>query len=227
MNENDIISLFGFALIWVLPLFWMFFFYSKTIKLDRFAKIAMPIIMIWLVLIYLSKYFIPIINDAYVRYPMLTLNSFYIELGFMFAIYLMLFRKWHFPQAISISGLIVAIGSFYWQAPYLISNAFITGFQLDWILHITGLMFLWYIAKTTKWKTDKWTLLMVALGFAITIMFILGWYIPPTIRANEVVWNSAYYMFDRAICTIIAFLAIKKDAPVWRKVKVDNIQNTP
>lgn len=221
MDWADFTSLFNFVAIWIQPIFWMFFFYSKTKKFDRIAKIAMPTTAIFLAVLYALKFFFPEVDGIYNTYPMFSLYSLYIVLGFSFATYLMASKQWKFPQAISISTLVTFIGGFYWQSPYLVSNAFILGFQLDWVLHLTGLMFVWFVANTTGWKTDKASLSAVALGFVITIVFMLGWYIPPNSPAHDSykIWNSPYYMLDRAVCTVIAFLAIKKTAPFWRKRK--------
>ena len=230
MNNADYVSIFDFLLIWFQPIIWMYFFYFKTTKLDRLAGFGMPTVILFVMFGYLLRFIIPSLDFLFADNPIFNLFVFYIILGLSFASYLMLIRNWHFPQAISISGLIVFIGSFYWESPYLITNAFLIGFELDWFLHIMGLFVVWFIASSIGWKTDRRSLLIVALGFVIATLFMLGWYVPSslTLTAREwaSIWNSPYYMADRAICTIIAFSAIKMKAPVWRKKKVDNIQNT-
>jgi hypothetical protein len=226
MNTSDFYSLLDFTMVWLQPIFWMYFFYFKSKKLNNLMVVLMPVAIMLLGISYLLKGMIPFLNNVIQANPIITLFMFYIGVGFVFALYLMVVKKWDFPQAIAISVLVVFIGSHYWEVPYLITNAFILGFQLDWVLHLVSLMFVWFILKTTGWKTDKKSLGLIVLGLVIATLFMLGWYIPPSANANETVWNTPYYMLDRLICTVIVFLAIKKDAPVWRKKKVDNIQNT-
>lgn len=229
MTFQDIMSIINFILIFFQPILWMYFFHYKSAKLDKLTSILMPVAMAVAPFIYYILLNLKISIDYDPTGRMLDpikLFVVYLELGFAFTLYLMLKKRWNFPQAASISVLLVFIGSYYWESPYLISNAFILGFEMDWFLHLLGLMFVWFIKDTVGWKTDKWTLIMVGLGFVSATIFMLGWYIPPDTQAFGDVWNSPYYLADRIICTTIAFLAIKKEPVVWRKKKNDNNQNT-
>lgn len=213
---EDIIDIFyniyPFVLLWVQPIWWMFFFHNKRTDLDKyFSKFAIGLALLGSVL-----YLIPITRAfVFSTKPVVSLMVFYTTIGLVFTHILMFRYKWHLPQAMSMSALIVFIGSFYWESPYLIRNAFLLGPELDWVLHITGLMFFWYIKDTVGWKKDPITLVLVVFGFFMATVFMKFGPLPsPDPTKAYIVWNSPYYLSDRLICTVIAFFAIKKKVPI-------------
>jgi hypothetical protein len=199
----DIIAtVYGFVM-WYLPIVWMFLFQLKTSMYNKFFN---PLYKIFLcVFIVYVIFFISPSNNLY-------LMMFYSFLGLTFVYYLVNYRKWNFPEAMSIGTVCTLIGSYYWESPFLVYNAITRGFELDWILHITGLFLFWFIWKSVGWNRDKKTLLVVFSGFILATGFMV--FGPPTgLNSNYVVWNSLHFMTIRLICTLICFYAVNKSIP--------------
>jgi len=207
MNTEDIRSLFFFTIFWVQPIWWMLFFHNRTKRLDSLSSI----LMVAITGLFIFLYYVPSGQQLLEQFASSRLIFVYLTIGLLMSNVLER-RGWHFPQAISISALVVFIGSFYWESPFLIKNALTTGFQSDWLLHITGLFMVWFIKDSIGWKTDKFSLGLVIVGFISATVFMLFWPVPLGVVGSDI-WNSTYFMIDRMICTVITFLVIKKDIP--------------
>lgn len=193
---------------WMQPIFWMLFFHHKTTKLDKFFKPLVAFIFTSIIIIEL----IPSLRTTiYSVYPTIILLYLYALFGCIFSAYLMNVKKWHLPQALSISALVVFIGSFYWETPYIIRNAILVGFEWDWFLHIMGFFFVWYIRDSIGWCKNRKKLIvltLIGLIFSTIIMILIP--IAPSVVAPKI-WNSFPYFLNRIICTTIVFILINKD----------------
>jgi hypothetical protein len=189
---------------WYLPVFWMFLFILRTGKYNYIYNILYKLFLPFSIM-----YWCFFASTASALYLMM----FYASLGLTFIYYLINIRKWNFPQAMSIGTICALIGSYYWEFPFLIYNAFTRGFELDWILHLTGLMFFWFVWKSVGWNKDRITLVVVSLGAILAICFMVFGPIT-TMETDYVIWNSLHFMTIRFICTLITFYAVNKSIPV-------------
>jgi len=205
-----------FFIIWLLPVAWMMLFSVRTSKLNFiFSKIYKAYIVFSLfAFLGLMKDIINIFNFMYNAYPTTFLMTFYFNLALAFTFYLINVKSWNFPQAISVSVICALIGSYYWEVPYLIYNALNIGFEFQWILHIMGVMFFWFIWKNVGWKKDTKTIGVVIFGFMLAFAFMYFGGFPKGHGENHyLIWNSAYYMTIRLICTLISMYAVNKSIP--------------
>lgn len=194
-----------FIVIWIQPIFWMVLFNFKTDKLDRLFKPFAICLVVVVIAGFASSVNVPI-RSIYTTVRLMLLYSI---LGCVFTWYLMDTKKWHLPQALSISALAVFIGSFYWETPYLIRNAILTGFEWDWLLHIMVVFLVWYIRDSVGWCPDRRKLVyLTSIGLVISMIVMIIDPIPPGATAN---WNAPHYLLNRAVCSIIIFILINKD----------------
>ncbi len=197
-----------FAIMWMQPIFWMLFFHYKTEKLDKFITL----LVVSLVGITVSVEFIPSLNTlVYGSYPTAKLLFLYGTLGCMFGWYLVRVKEWHLPQALSISALAVFIGSYYWEAPYIIRNAILVGFEWDWFLHAMVIFLVWYVRDSVGWCPDKRRLIyLVSIGLIVSMIVMIIDPIPP--RAGIATkWNAPHYLLNRVVCSTIIFMLVDKD----------------
>ena len=146
-----------------------------------------------------------------VSYPLLMIYSL---MGTALMLYLIKEKHWHYPQASAIGFLTIFIGSFYWEIPYNVRNAFITGFQLDWLLHLMWIFPVWYIYNTVGWIKDYNNLaLWLSIGWLLSICVMV--FDPIPYGCTEAArWNSVLYMFNRIACSLIIFSLINKNDTV-------------
>jgi len=209
-----------FVLVWVQPIFWMLFFNFKFKWLDGFFLRSVSYVfgLAALVIVYTDVLRNGLMN---ILVPSAPLYVIYFTMYYIFTTYLITIHEWHAPQALSASAMIVFVGSFLWETPYLIRNAFITGPQGDWWAHLTGLFFFWYIKDGIGWTTDKKTQLLFPLSLLISTILMLNWPIPMT-EISGTVWNSSYYLSNRIISTVLAFIMLRKertDVDEWRMIQ--------
>ncbi len=207
-----------FIIIWIQPIFWMVLFNFKTDKLDRLFK---PF-AICLFIVIAAIELIPSLNTpVYSAFASIKLMFLYSIIGGVFTWYLMDVKKWHLLQALSISALVANIGSFYWEAPYIIRNAILVGFEWDWFLHGMVIFLVWYIKDNVGWCSDRRRLIyLTGLGLLIsTAIMILDPIAPGVIAPLK--WNSFHYLFNRVVCSTIIFILINKDR-VETKEEIDN-----
>lgn len=197
-----------FAIIWIQPIFWMLFFHYKTKKLD---KLFVPSGISIFILMVAAKLFPPLTAVIFSISESAILLALYITLGYIFTWYLMYIKKWHLPQSLSISALATFIGSFYWEAAYIVRNAILIGFEWDWFLHILVFFYVWYIKDSVGWCPDKKKFIaLICTGHIVSILFMVFNPVAPGMVAPEM-WNSPYYLLNRVICTTIIFILINKD----------------
>lgn len=219
MILNDIfyfIALNYFFIIWLMPIAWMSLFYVKTDRLNSIFTSIYKYVLVFSLFIFvgLMEYVVSAFNFIYNSYPTSFLMIFYFVLAMSFTLYLINVNQWNFPQAISISMICAFIGSFYWEIFFLLYNAYTRGFEPEWVLHIMGLMFVWFVHKSVGWKKDIATLFIVSGGFVLAGIFMRFGEIPPPLGIEQYrIWNSAYYMTIRLICTLISFYAVNKSIP--------------
>jgi len=219
MILNDIfyfIALNYFFIMWLMPVAWMALFSVRTDKLNNiFISIYKYSLVLGLfVFVGLMEYVVSAFNFIYNSYPTSFLMIFYFTLSLTFTLYLIVVKNWNFPQAISISIICAFIGSFYWETPFLLYNAYTRGFEPEWVLHIMGLMFVWFVHKSVGWKKDTTTLFVVFGGFILATIFMIFGEVPSPLGIEQYrVWNSVYYMTIRLICTLISFYAVNKSIP--------------
>lgn len=211
---------FFFIIIWIQPIFWMVLFNFKTDKLDRLFK---PLVICLVATVVIIEANPSLRANVYATLSSFKLMYLYSILGCVFTWYLMDVKKWHLPQALSISALAAFIGSFYWEAPYIIRNAILVGFEWDWLLHIMVIFLVWYIRNSVGWCRDRRKLILLTCGgFVVSIILMILNPVPVySDKSTTVVvwdaahyaavWNSAYYLMNRVICTTIIFILINKD----------------
>jgi len=197
-----------FTAVWVQPIFWMLFFHYKTDKLDRLFKPLAICLFIVIVVIQLTPSLNALVYGVLVSAGLMFVYSI---LGCIFTWYLMDTKGWHLPQALSISALAGFIGSFYWEAPYIIRNAILVGFEWDWLLHIMVVFLVWYIKDSVGWCPDRRRLIyLTSIGLIISTVIMILDPIPPGVPLPAR-WNSFHYLLNRVVCTIIIFMLINKD----------------
>lgn len=207
MTGEDALSLLYFLAIWAQPAAWMFIYYIKSSRFNNAIPTISPTALIIILFMNLHPYF----YELKTTWEFIPLFSLYGGLGLIFTNILMVGYKWNAPQAISASALIAFIGSFYWEVPYLVRNAFVTGPQWDWLLHPMFLLYVWFLSVTVGWGR-KHRVTLVASGILISVLFMLNWNIPAGVGGGAI-WNSPYYLLNRAICVGIVFTMINKSKP--------------
>jgi len=197
-----------FIIIWVQPIFWMVLFKFKTNRLDTLFKPFAICLFIAVVAIELIPSLNTIVYNIFASSKLVFLYSI---LGCVFTWYLMEYREWHFPQALSISALAVHISSYYWEAPYIIRNAILVGFEWDWFLHVMVIFLVWYIKDSVGWCPDRRRLVyLVSIGLIVSTIIMILYPIAPGVGAS-MIWNAPHYLLNRAVCSIIIFMLVNKD----------------
>ena len=186
-------EVFSFAIM-LIPLY---FLSTKKLNFMLYPTLAAPILIF--------------INEAF-NLPFLDFTAShklilaYSAIG-AFMILMMMRSNWNFTQALPIATLLVFAGSFYWEIPYLITNAFISGFEWDWILHISGIVpfiALYYLVGIEPTDNTKTTLVLFSLGFYVSIIIMIMFYVPFK-TGNEAIWDAPIYLANRLICTYLLF----------------------
>lgn len=204
----------GLTLVWYQPVFWMMFYHYKSFKGVSASQlnVILPYQSIIAIFLMVGEFISPIRSFFLYLFNSHALLVTYCVLGTAFTWFLMKRKGWNYPQAISIAFLAVFIGSFYWEIPYLVRNAFITGFEWDWLLHILFVFPIWYINKTIGWggisKTKMLTLIIT--GLIISILFMLNNPIEHG-STETIIWDSWYYLLNRVIGTTLIFSLMNKD----------------
>jgi hypothetical protein len=146
----------------------------------------------------------------------LYLVTFYGLIGLWFTAYLIMFKKWDFPQAFSIAVICTAIGTYFWEVPTIVYNLFTVGYEVDIFLQLVGFLFFFFILTSCGWKSDKKTILVAISGIVISILFLyFRSPLPPAIGKNlSYYWNSPYFMTNRFISTLIVIYCVNKNKPM-------------
>jgi len=127
---------------------------------------------------------------------------------------------WNYTQALPMSVLIVMAGSFYWEIPYLIRNAFLVGFEWDWILHISRIFTLiapFYLIGTDKLMYNSYKLMYFVAGLLISVIFMVAIPVAPG-TGGEAIWDSLPYLLNRVVCTGILFVILNTRVPPKRGI---------
>jgi hypothetical protein len=131
----------------------------------------------------------------------------YMLVGAIFVYTLVKLRSWDLTQAVPITMILIMAGGLYWEIPYLIRNAFLSGFEWDWILHISrlasiaALVFFIGFSPASSFKNK---ILLLSLGFALSIV-IMSYYPVPPHTPGEDVWDTPIYLLNRIVDTGILF----------------------
>ncbi len=214
ITANDIVSLFVFFFVWVQPVFWMFFFHVKTKKMDRLIGLLPFICVIYSIIMFRQDITILSHNLNFSSHRLYLLYGVMVTI---FTWYLMEFKQWHFPQAISISALAVFLASFYWEAPYLIRNALRTGPESAWILHLFSIFPLWYIKDSVGWNPNLSPLKklsIITVGLLVSTYFMNQYPVLPSDLSgvdDYVLWDAPHFLFNRVVASFIVFLLIHKE----------------
>jgi len=206
----DLLNSFVMAAIWLQPVVWMMVFYVKSTKHDETIKLFSISMLVSLASVYLMP-----INWS-PDYAFIPLFAIYGSLALTFALILM-WLDWHAPQALSAGFLTAFVGSYFWEVPYIIRNALITGPQGDWFLHALGLFYVYFMAGTVGWQISWRSALLIIGGLAISTVFMLNWQVAPVSSASASqpdIWNNGYWMLNRIIGACIMFAIIRKSPPV-------------
>lgn len=214
ITANDLVSLFVFFFVWVQPLFWMIFYHYKSKKLDRLINFLPFICVVYSIIMFRED--ITLLSHQ-LNFSSHRLYLLYGSMATIFTWYLMEFKQWHFPQAISISALVIFLASFYWEAPYLIRNAILTGPESAWVLHAFCVFPIWYIKDTVGWNPNLSRLTkmcIIAVGLIISTFFMNQY---PVLESaitgvdEYVLWDAPAYLFNRVVSSFIVFLLVYKE----------------
>lgn len=198
------VKLFYFTAIWLQPLFWMGV-YDRNYSSSRR--------MTWRPLLVgaLSTALGVIIFNGVLSgiYDFVVLALFYASIGLFLGFLLSFKYHWSFFSALSGGAIVTLSGSVYWEIPYIIRNAFITGPERDWFWHIVGFLYLYMGIRRIRLHAGYWSFVALFLGLAISCAYIVFNPIPPGVGGGET-WNTWYYLSNRMICTLILFWCLEK-----------------
>ena len=192
--------------IWWAPIFlmWLWFYRESMLGFVKFLPVLVALLMVDAGVIVASVY--PPTQGFFIKNGWVTLFLLYGTLASAFALYLRT-RGWPPIRAIAIGGLSIYVGSYYWEVPYILRNAFITGYENDWWFHAWGLVYMLFIAFTVGWRREWWLLL---LGWVVSIAVMTLVPVAPMGGSTQI-WNSPPYLANRIICTLITFALVKKE----------------
>ena len=206
---NDVLNAAVESAMWLQPVIWMMVFYVKSTRFDSVLRAmviaALPVTV--------ALHLMPI-NWPY-QYAFIPLFTLYGSLALAFTLILMKLG-WHGPQALSAGFLTAFVGSYFWEVPIIVKNAFITGPTGDWFLHALGLFYVYFMVDTVGWVVTWRNVSLILIGLAISTIFMLNWSVAPVTSitgANPGVWNSGYWMLNRLIGALITFTVIRKTPP--------------
>ena len=187
-----------FIFLWIGPVFLMVLLDYDT---PRFNKLTIYIPLFLMCLL-------PITGPLYFANPMRRLLVFY---GYMFMLVTFVMSYFYGNNLIwslSVGGLTCIVSSYLWEVPWLIKNAIVTGFETDWILHLAGVFFFWFLKDKIGFKQEKTIKIMIAtfLAFSTWHMFYTG--IGPKMY-ESVIWNGNDFMFIRAVSIFVVFHSLK------------------
>jgi len=208
-----------FSIIWLQPIFWMLFFNVKTAHFDK--KIT-PIAIVHAVFAYLyftNSELYAYFNAIIVSMPLFVIYS---SLALFFSSYLIDIHNWHAPQAMSASAIIVSIGSYLWEVPYLLRNAFFTGFEGDWFLHLMGVFLFLYVKDGIGWtENTKKIIFWLGISISVSLIIMILYPVPPK-TYTSLMWDRLPYFFNRIVASLCAFILMRKsrnDVDEWRMIQ--------
>jgi len=186
-----------FILIWVGPGFLMVLFKYDTPKFNGLTKFIPLGLMMG----------IPVAAPLYYSEPMRRLIILYSYMFLILSYMIATFYQFNLVKAVSVGGLICVLSSYLWEVPWLVKNAVVVGWEDDWILHLMGLFYYWYIRDAIGFKKDYPTKLMIALflGFSTWYMFYTG--IGPNVY-DAMVWNANNFMYLRIASIFVVFQSL-------------------
>jgi hypothetical protein len=134
---------------------------------------------------------------------------FYGIIASTFILFLIVSKKWDFPQAFATSIFCISIGSFLWESPIIIYNLLTVGFEIDILLYLVCLLYVFFLYTKGIWKTDKNAKLALLLSIIISTIFLIFRSPQPTDRLLlSPYWNSPYFMINRFISTAIVLYCV-------------------
>lgn len=187
-----------FILIWIGPVFLMVLFDYDT---PKFNKLTIYIPFILMVLL-------PIVGPYYFSNPV---NRLIILYGYMFMLVTFVMSYFYgnnLVWSISVGGLTCILSSYLWEIPWLIKNAVVTGFETDWILHLAGIFYFWFIKNRIGFKQDKTIKIMIGTFLALSTWYMFYTGIGPQIY-DAVIWNANTFMFIRALSIFVVFHSLE------------------
>lgn len=191
--DFDVIGLYNIAFACTMPLY---FVGTKKLNFLVYPITAFPVVLG-------AAFYFHLLDFI----PSQHLIMAYTLIGTIFIYTLVVRRKWDITQAIPITMILVMAGSLYWEIPYHIRNAFLVGFEWDWILHASSLIsvfaLLFFIGLSPASSTRN-KLLLLTLGFAVSIVMIIYYPVPPKVGSEDI-WDSPQYLLNRIIDTAILF----------------------
>jgi len=136
-------------------------------------------------------------------------------------IFTMIYRyRWNYTQALPVATILVMAGSYYWEIPYLIRNAFLLGFEWDWILHVGGIVpfiALFYLLGTEPRMYTSYKIMFATVGVALSVLLMVVMPVPPG-PMPESVWDSYPYLLNRVVDTSILFIVFNTSTPPTKGV---------
>ena len=187
----------NFIFVWVTPAFFMVLYEYDTPRYNLWSR-AIPYILL------LS---LPFTGVYYLIYPTIRPFALYGYITII-ATYMMCRVYWvNLPKAVSISAIACVLSSYYWELPWLVRNAVLVGYENDWILHLLGLVFLWFLVKFVGFK-KTWGVagrLLAVLALSTWYMIFTG--IPPGASSARM-WNGWGFMAIRTMSTATVMLSL-------------------
>ncbi len=186
-----------FILLWVCPGILMVLLKYDTPKFNRLTKFI-PIFLVVCM---------PVIGPLYYSEPLQRLIILYSYMFLILSYTLATFHQFNLVKAVSIGGLICVLSSYLWELPWLFKNAVVVGWEPDWVLHLMGLFYFWYMKDTIGFKKGYPTKLMIALFLGISTWYMFYTGIGPNVY-DAVVWNANNFMYIRIISIFVVFQSL-------------------
>lgn len=196
MSQYPSIDIFYYVVVWWVPylFMWLWFFRDNLLDWINLRLILIATFGPAVAMLILNV----VMPDIFSYFSWMPLFTLYGLMGLFFA-YDLRCRGWHVMRAFTAAAMCVYLGSFYWETPLILRNAFITGFENDWLAHLQGLVYLGFTSWFIGWKR-MWPL---PLGLIIGSLAI---FLPTNLG-----WNTTPFLLIRGICTIIVYAMLRKD----------------
>jgi len=136
----------------------------------------------------------------------------YVVYWYIFVVLAYLLRtSYDAPQAISVAAMTVFLSSYWWEIPWLVRNAWITGFEWDWLLHALGLFYLWFLHEAVGFRKNLDAVVALLVSLSISTLYMVLVNIPLGVH-DPYVWNSVGFMEIRILSalTVLYSLKVKK-----------------
>ena len=159
---------------WTQPIVWMLLMHRPIPKFNQFKPLYYSLIVVFIIFLYppwATKF----------SYPSYLL-MFYAAEWSIFTHYYQ--RKMLFNQAVSLSALVVFVGSFYWEIPAIIKHTVDIGLHRELVYRLFFIIVIYFLLQKTKPHLTIKSFVMLVSGVLVSII-VLNFYPNP----NYVCWE--------------------------------------